>query len=140
MLKAMHVEELMVRQKENMINMMSSFVSKDMPEDARKEALRKEADIFDTLLKWDTLKQDFIQIYSEVYSEQELKDLTAFYNSPVGRKFVEKMPDLQKKTLEVMQKRMALAMPALQKLRAQAAKPSAGASAAPAAPSPATTP
>ena len=124
LLKAMHIEEMMAKQKENMSKMISSFSPKESSEETRKKALQRQTEIFDTLLKWDTLKPDFIQIYSEVYTEQELKDLTTFYKSPIGQKFIEKMPELQKKTLEIMQKRMLAAMPEIQKAAA-AAKASA---------------
>jgi uncharacterized protein len=50
---------------------------------------------------WDNLKEDYIKIYTEMFTEQELKDLVTFYKSPAGRKFAEKQPELINKSLEL---------------------------------------
>ena len=115
MLNAMHTEQILSKQKENMSRMMSAALPKDMSDAERQKAIQKQSDIYDSLLKWDTLKPDFIQVYSEVFTEKEMKDLIAFYKSPIGQKFIEKMPELQKKTMEIMQKRMMTVIPQLQK-------------------------
>ena len=120
MLKAMHVEDMLGKQKQNMLDMMSKMSGKDVSEDARKEMLQKESAVFDDLLNWDKLKPDFVQAYADVYTEDELKQLTAFYKSPIGQKYIEKMPELQKKTTALIQKRMMGALPMLQALHSQA--------------------
>jgi uncharacterized protein len=117
LLKAMHIDQMMVTQKENLKKTMGSFLPKDLSPEALKQAQEAQAAALDAVfqqLSWDSLKPDFIKIYAEVYTEQELKDLTAFYNSPIGQKFIEKMPELQTKTMEIMQKRMITLLPAVQ--------------------------
>ena len=120
LLKAMHSEEtmakMMANQKENVKKMTASFMPKDLSPENLKRAEDLESTALDTIFQqmtWDSVKPDFIQIYSEVFTEKELKDLAAFYNTPIGQKFIEKMPDLQSKTIEIMQKRMTTLMPAI---------------------------
>jgi len=43
------------------------------------------------------------RIYAETFDEQELKDLLAFYTSPVGQRLVEKQPELSRRGLEAVQ-------------------------------------
>jgi len=120
MLQAMHADDMMAKlmanQKENVKKMTAAMMGKNLSPEALKQAEAVESASLDLVfqqLSWDSLKPDFIQIYSEVYTEQELKDLTAFYKTPLGQTLMEKMPDLQAKTMEIMQKRMVALMPAI---------------------------
>jgi hypothetical protein len=45
-------------------------------------------------LGWESLKEDMITIYAKEFTEDELKELTAFYHTPVGKKAIEKLPQL----------------------------------------------
>lgn len=67
-------------------------------------------------MRWSTLKDEFAELYMDIYTESELQQLAKFYNSPVGKKFVEKTPELMGRTMQIMQSRMAAAMPEIQKL------------------------
>lgn len=69
-------------------------------------------------LSWDRLKGMQVQIYASTFSQQEIDGLIAFYESPVGRVFVEKMPVVLQKSMLAMQERM---VPMMQKI-AQAAQ------------------
>lgn len=117
LLKAMHVDDMMEKQKENVKNTLASFLPKDLSPAERKQMQAVQDASLEVAFKqmtWDSLKPDFIRMYSEVYTEDELKQLTAFYNSPIGRKFIEKMPVLEAKMMEIVQKRMIALLPAVQ--------------------------
>src|SRR5262245_52662230 len=45
-------------------------------------------------LPWDSLKGDIITVYTQEFTEQELKQLTDFYKTPLGKKASEKIPRL----------------------------------------------
>jgi hypothetical protein len=61
-------------------------------------------------------KDDFIQIYSELFSQGEIQDLIRFYESPTGRAFVQKSPLAMEKTVALKQKRMEPLMSEIHKL------------------------
>ncbi len=82
-------------------------------------------------LSWASMKDDMLNIYTTEFTEDELKQLTAFYQTPLGKKTVQKMPALMQKGAEISQKRLQEHLPELQ-AAIQAAGPPAGASAAPA--------
>lgn len=49
---------------------------------------------------WDQLKDRIEKLYAAEFTESELNQLTAFYNTPLGKKIVEKLPVfMQKGTL-----------------------------------------
>jgi len=45
-------------------------------------------------LNWDSVKEDTITAYTQEFTEPELKKLTEFYKTPLGKKANEKMPQL----------------------------------------------
>jgi uncharacterized protein len=49
---------------------------------------------FHKYLTWENVKEDTITIYTQEFTEPELKKLTEFYKTPVGKKASEKMPQL----------------------------------------------
>jgi len=48
-------------------------------------------------MSWESLKGEFARIYAEEFTEQELRDLIAFYKTPTGVKSISKMPALMAK-------------------------------------------
>lgn len=57
-------------------------------------------------MSYESLKDDLIKIYSETFTEQELKDLTKFYKTPLGKKLLEKQPALTQKAGELGAKKV----------------------------------
>jgi uncharacterized protein len=45
-------------------------------------------------LNWESVKEDTITAYTHEFTEPELKKLTEFYKTPIGKKASEKMPQL----------------------------------------------
>ncbi len=65
-------------------------------------------------MSWASMKDDLVKIYTSEFTEPELKELTAFYQTPLGRKTVQKMPALLQKGAEIAQKRVQEHLPELQ--------------------------
>ena len=62
-------------------------------------------DVMKTFLKkhmsYDSLKGDLLKMYAGSFTEAELKELTDFYKSPIGKKMLEKQPALMKQGAEM---------------------------------------
>ena len=65
-------------------------------------------------MSWASMKDDMIKIYMDEFTEQELKELLAFYQTPLGKKTVQKMPKLMAKGAELGQQRVQQHLPELQ--------------------------
>ena len=90
----------------------------DLPEEEKVNARKAvEASMTVSMEKfsWKNMKGIFVEIYSEVLNLEELRGLIAFYESPIGQKFLKKQPQLSLATMEKMQLLMKEMMPALQK-------------------------
>lgn len=63
---------------------------------------------------WDKIKDDYITLYSETFTEDEMKGIIAFYKSPEGQAFTKKQPELMKRSMELSQKLMMNILPKIQ--------------------------
>lgn len=89
-------------------------------------------DFYREQLAWSVLEPEYTQLYLEVFSEQEVRDLVAFYQTPLGRTMLTKMPALMARTNEMTTRRMQAAMPQLmQRLQAAMQGQAGGAGGAP---------
>lgn len=65
---------------------------------------------------WETLKPDMIKLYGQHFSERELKELNAFYQSALGRKVLNTMPELTAQSAQLAQARLESVVPEVNKL------------------------
>jgi hypothetical protein len=63
------------------------------------QAMRKE-------MSWATLRPMYVQIYRDTFTQKEIDGLIAFYKSPTGVAFVDKMPAVMQKSQALMQTRI----------------------------------
>ena len=102
-----------------MMNQQMNRVQSDIPEEKRPILEKYNARLVETLrqeLRWESMKNEFVDIYLTVYTEEEIRGLTAFYSSPLGQKMLDKMPELMQATMQVSQQLMQGAMPKVQLL------------------------
>ncbi len=100
LLKVMGVEN----QLQTSIDQMLELQVKSNPQIAPfKDAMKK---FFAKHMSYSGLKEDFITIYVDAFTEEELDDITAFYRTPTGRKMAEKMPELSSKGMQLGAKRV----------------------------------
>jgi hypothetical protein len=64
-------------------------------------------------MSWAGLKDDMIKIYADEFTEAELGELSAFYQTPLGKKTLQKMPTLMAKGAELGQRRVQEHLPEL---------------------------
>jgi len=67
-------------------------------------------------MDWSRLKEEFATLYVSVYTEPELRELTAFYKSPLGQKMLDKMPQLVQQSMQLAQRHMQESIPRFQQL------------------------
>lgn len=67
-------------------------------------------------LSWDNMKEEFIDLYLSVFTEEELRGIADFYRSDTGKKFTAKMPLLIEKSMQISQGHLQKALPEIQAL------------------------
>jgi hypothetical protein len=73
-------------------------------------------------LSWAKIKDGFVQVYRETFSQVEIDGIIAFYKSPAGQAFIDKQPALMKNTMTLMQQRMGPIMQKIQQMTEETAK------------------
>ena len=105
-----------------MVKQMAPADLKHMGDDEKsssnraKEEMSEMMDVIMKEMSWDNLKDDYISIYADTFTEKELSGIIKFYESPIGQKFIEKQPELMKKSMQISQKQMVGLMPRIRKL------------------------
>lgn len=63
-------------------------------------------DFFKKHMNYESLKPDMIKLYSEAFTELELREINEFYQTSTGKKTLEKMPELMARGGEIGAKRV----------------------------------
>ena len=100
------------KQFESMKNGMLNLQLKSAPQLAHyKQVFVK---FFDKYLTFDMLKKELADIYLDLFTPEEIRELTAFYQTPLGKKLVEKTPELTLRSAQIGQNAVLKHLPELQ--------------------------
>lgn len=80
------------------------------------ETIDRAAKMMREELGYAKMKPHFTRVYSETFTQEEIDGLIAFYESPAGRAFTAKMPQVMQKTMAIVQEHM---QPLMRKLDAE---------------------
>ncbi len=67
--------------------------------------------LLDGAVGWAQLKPELIKLYTDAFSEEELRQLVAFYDSPLGRKMLDQLPVLNMRSAQAAQARVERVAP-----------------------------
>ncbi|HEX6039749.1 DUF2059 domain-containing protein [Longimicrobium sp.] len=109
-LDAMRMREMLPRTIEAILD--SGAMTEELPDDFV-EIMRE---FFAEHFKYEDLEPGFVRMYTDLFTEQELRDMTAFYQTPAGRRLVELTPEISARTQQITGEVMEEAMPALMQL------------------------
>ncbi len=81
----------------------------EMQAQANPEISQSEKDAFRTFFSkymgGASLKEDVIKLYTETFTEEQIRQLTAFYKTDLGQMTISKIPELMQKSMEFSQTR-----------------------------------
>jgi hypothetical protein len=70
-------------------------------------------DFMEEHFRYEDMEPEFIRVYADTFTEQELRDLAAFYRTPLGQRVVETLPDITAASQRIAMERMQGVMPQL---------------------------
>jgi len=123
LLQTMKVDQLLEQSLDNVKNMQAQIMKQTI-QNAKDQtsALKIQNKVMDLMKKewsWENLKPEFVKLYADTFSEDELKGLINFYKSPVGQAFIKKQPEMQQKSMIMVQQLIMRVMPKLKALTLQ---------------------
>lgn len=66
-------------------------------------------------LPWEIVEPEYVRVYQDAFTEAELRELIAFYSTPIGRRLVDATPQISRDAMALTQKLMQPHMPELQR-------------------------
>lgn len=67
-------------------------------------------------MSWKSLEPEFVTLYAENFTEEEIDGMVTFYKSPTGQAVLNKMPQLMTAAMQLAQSRMVDVQPKLKAL------------------------
>ena len=62
---------------------------------------------------YDELAPGMARMYADLYTEEEIRAMTAFYRTPLGQRMIETLPELTAQSQRIVQERLQAVMPVL---------------------------
>ena len=62
--------------------------------------------LLDEQLRWEAIRDELVELYLPVFTEQEFNELSAFYQSPAGSKLLQHLPELTRASIAVTRERV----------------------------------
>lgn len=119
LLEVANTKEMLDQMMSSISDMMEQqFKSLKLPPEGEEAAAafqREIIDWFSEFFVWEQMRDLYVDIYVDVFTEDELKELIRFYQSPLGQKVLKKMPELMQKSIEKTQAILQDKMPEFQK-------------------------
>lgn len=110
-----------LQMKENISSMVKQAAT-GVPDDKKGKFMEIMTGFMNKYMNWDLLKDQMAAMYAQEFTEKELKDLTTFYLSPLGKKLNEKQPILFQKGAQMGQQTVTAHQAELQQLMQEAFK------------------
>ena len=108
------------KQMQMMLDQMKAVQNQQLAEEENAQEFMAVQDkvfkIIDQNMSWDKIKDRYIDIYVQAFTENDLKDLINFYKSLTGQKFLSKMPELMTQGMQIGQDIMTKITPQIEEL------------------------
>lgn len=99
------------------LQQMITMQMEQMP--AMKQAEVEVRSFFAKYMGWEAIKADLVKMYTDEFTEKELKDMTAFFKTPTGKKMAAKQSTLTMKSAQIGQEKIEPHMMELQQILQQ---------------------
>jgi len=135
---SMHMDQMMDQMTTSIKTQMEQMVQQTPGVNAMTPAQKKVTDAFEANMMsmvmnevgWKTLEPDFVTLYAQTFTDEEIDGMLAFYKSPVGQSMLAKMPQIMAQAMQISQSKIVDLQPKMKALQDQYVKDMAAAAAA----------
>ena len=97
----------MVKMMEPMMKGMMAQAGKDIPAEQRAKVGEMQEKIMALVaVGLSKARPALVKVYTDTYTDEEIDGILAFYKSPVGKAFLQKMPEVMQRSMPVMMQMM----------------------------------
>ncbi len=90
--------------------------SAGFPPEGREEMKAVQKDFMrwvSEVMSWEQMRDMYVDIYAQVFTEDEINEILQFYRTPLGQKMISKMPEVVQKSMQKSQSYVQKIMPEL---------------------------
>ena len=115
LLEVTNVQQILEKVKASVeVTMRQQLEALKLSQDGREAASKAQQEMmewFSEFFAWEKTRDMYTEIYVETFTEDELNELIAFNQSPLGQKVLKKMPELVQRSMEKTQQVLREAEP-----------------------------
>ncbi|WP_138429143.1 DUF2059 domain-containing protein [Fodinibius saliphilus] len=97
LMEVMHMKEQITESADRMLKLQVQA----SPQMAQHQDIM--SDFFHKYINWKNIGDDIKKVYKETFTEDEIRELTAFYNSDIGQKYARLTPTITEETAKITQ-------------------------------------
>lgn len=105
------IERVFERVKQTQVAQLRKLQVSEEESEIVERGAAKLTEIIEKELNWGKVRVKYISIYQETFTEGELRGIVEFYRTPLGRKFVDKTPELMRQSMEINETQMSRLAP-----------------------------
>src|SRR5579864_1634581 len=123
LLTAMNADAMIDQMFEQIKAMTASQIPPGATAEQAAQARQIQSKILDLVkarISWEKMRPQYVKLYSETFSDEEISGMLGFYQSPAGRAMLAKMPTLTTKIMQIAQAQMTDLMPEIQRITREA--------------------
>ena len=83
---------------------------------AEDRVIQRAMDLMHQEMNWGKMKPQYVKMYADTFTQEEIDGLNAFYSSPAGQAYLAKMPLLMQHSMQLMQVQMQTLMPRMMQI------------------------
>lgn len=115
-----NMDQTLEHAKQQVLHMQARMMDQfDVPAEKNDEALAFQNRIIEKtfeVMSFNRMHDEYVKLFTDVYTVEELRGMVSFYESPVGRSMVEKQPIIINRTMTLTQERMKVLIPELNRM------------------------
>ena len=110
------LEEAADKVKDRLLSRFAEVAATSRDKQAVAAGKEQATKLIDAEFSWDNLKQDYVQMYVDFFTEDELQAIVDFSNSPAGRKLQDVTPALLMKSAAIGQQHSRAVEPKVERI------------------------
>jgi uncharacterized protein len=115
-----HVNKMMAQIEDQVVQMQDQILAHmQIPEGKEEEVATFQKEVqakVQEIMDFEEMRGEYLELFTSVYSEQELREMVQFFKSPAGQNMLEKQSMVIQQALEISQNRVGMLIPELQRM------------------------
>lgn len=104
------------RMRETTVEQLAAMDVARGEEEIARPYLERIGDLIEQTLSWENLRDDFVDAYTATFTEAELRELSAFFRSETGSKYLDNVSDLNRLAADIVRENAMAVAPRIREI------------------------